>query len=621
MLEGASSRQWPSHSQVDRSSSLQPSSFPIVGVGASAGGLDAFKQLLRHVAIDTGLAFVLIQHLAPEHQSFLAQLLGRITEMPVCEVTDGIEIAPNCVYTIPPNTTMKLVGRVLHLSPRERTRSGYMPVDRFFESIAAECGRMGIGVVLSGTDGDGAVGLAAIKAAGGMTFAQDLPSAQFRGMPEHAAQTGRVDVILPPHEIATQLNEIGQQWQLDRSSKLEDRRSPPPVRQQSPPDAQPVIMASSEPLNPLSQIFELLRKHTGVNFASYKHATLKRRMQRRMAQQNVTRVEDYLTYLDGNAAEITALYQDFLIDVTSFFRDPEVFQSLIARVLPQIAQQHSQLAPIRIWIAGCATGEEVYSLAICLLEVLDGIVPQPPIQIFATDLNSQAIETARAGIYQRSAVAHVSPERLRRFFVSSGDDYQISKSVRELCVFARHNLCSDPPFSRLDLISCRNVLIYFGATLQQQVMHNLHYGLNPDGFLLLGTSETTNAAPGLFAPIDKKHKIYAKKLSFVLPSLDLPLGGDLTQTTNQQLPIITRPATELQLKQIADDLVLQRYSPAGLIVNSNLDIVEFRGNTSPYLQPAPGKSSLKLLKMVQVDLRSALRTAIHQAKKLERSFT
>ena len=593
--------------------------FAIVGVGASAGGLDAFKQLLGNLSIDTGMAFVLIQHLAPAHTSLLTELLARTTAMPVCEVTEGIEIAPDRVYIIPPNTTMKLVGRVLHLWPRQRTQSGtYLPVDRFFESLAAECGQQGIGVVLSGADGDGTAGLPLIKAAGGITFSQDLPSAQFDSMPEHAAQTGRVDFILPPQAIAAKLNEIGHQWQLEPGSPID--LTPPPASEQSASDDQPVLTTSSQPLNPLSQIFELLRKHTGVNFALYKHATLKRRIQRRMSQHAVTRLEDYLICLDGNAAELTALYQDLLIDVTRFFRDPEVFQSLTASILPQIAQQHSQLSPIRIWIAGCATGEEVYSMAICLLEVLDGVVPQPAIQIFATDLNSKAIETARAGIYPRSAVEHVSPERLRRFFVPSGDDYQISKSVRELCVFARHNLCSDPPFSRLDLISCRNVLIYFGAILQKKVMHNLHYALNPNGCLLLGTSETTNTVAELFTPSDKKHKIYAKKISFVLPNLDLPLVGDLTQMTNPQLPPIARPATELPLKQIADDLVLQRYAPAGLIVNTSLDILEFRGNTSPYLQPAPGKSSLKLMKMVQVDLRAELRTAIHQAKQLNRSI-
>ncbi|WP_310417620.1 CheR family methyltransferase [Chamaesiphon sp. OTE_8_metabat_110] len=627
MLDRESSKQSPSESPgVGREPSPKENraSFPtalvarfaIVGVGASAGGLDAFKQLLRHLAIDTGMAFVLIQHLAPEHQSLLAELLGRTTAMPVCEVTEGMEIAPDRVYIIPPNTTMKLVGRVFHLSPRERTASGYMPADRFFESLAAGCGSRGIGVVLSGVDGDGSVGLAAIKAAGGITFAQDLPSAQFDGMPEHAAQTGRVDFILPPQAIAAKLNEIGRQWQLEPGSSID--LPPPSAREPSAPDEQPVLTASAAPVDPLSQIFELLRQHTGVNFALYKQATIQRRVQRRMSQHAVTRLEDYLTCLDGNAAELTALYQDFLIDVTSFFRDPEVFQSLTASILPQIAQQHSQ-SPIRIWVAGCATGEEAYSIAICLLEVLEGVVPQPAIQIFATDLNIQAIETARVGIYPQSAVAHISPERLRRFFVPSGDNHQVSKSVRELCIFARHNLCSDPPFSRMDLISCRNVLIYFEATLQKRVMQNLHYALNPNGCLLLGTSETATATE-LFTQVDKQHKIYAKKLALVLPSLDLPLLNELTQTTSYQHPPSTRPATELQLTQLADDLVLQRYAPAGLIVNTNLDILEFRGNTSAYLQPAPGKSSLKVMKMVQAGLRAELRTAIQQAKQLDRSI-
>jgi two-component system, chemotaxis family, CheB/CheR fusion protein len=587
-------------------SSPPPLSVPIVGIGASAGGLDAFKQLLRQLAIDTGMAFVLVQHLAPEHKSLLVELLAQSTQMPVCEITDGIEVEPNHIYIIPPNATTILAGRVLQLSPRERVQGGYLPIDLFFQSIAAECGSEGIGVVLSGTDGDGALGLAAIKTAGGMTFAQDLPSSHFGGMPEHAAQTGRVDFILPPQEIAAKLNEIGRQLQLE--PRVMKTVVPPPARE-------PTALTTQEILDPLGQIFKLLRLHTGVNFAEYKHATLQRRIQRRMSQHSLASLEDYLSYLQDNPPEIAALYQDVLIDVTSFFRDPEVFQSLKERVLPQIVEQHAHMSPIRIWIPGCATGEEVYSIAICLLEVLDGVSPQPPIQIFATDLNGNAIETARMGIYKSSAVEHVSPARLRRFFVATAGEYQISKSVRELCVFARHNLCSDPPFSRLDLISCRNVLIYFSSALQKKVMENLHYGLNPNGFLLLGTSETTNTATDLFNPIDKKSKIYAKKLSLSLPNTDFPQISDLTQNPDRQQPPLDRPVTERDLKQIADEIVLRRYAPAGLIVNTNLEILEFRGNTTPYLHPAPGKSSLKLMKMVQVDLRSELRTAIHQVKK------
>jgi two-component system, chemotaxis family, CheB/CheR fusion protein len=339
--------------EADQSSSSPPPPLPVVGVGASAGGLDAFKQLLGQLANDTGMAFVLIQHLAPEHKSLLVELLAQKTQMPVCEITDGIEVEPNHVYIIPPNTTTILVGRVLHLSPRERVRSGYLPIDLFFESIATQCGSQGIGVVLSGADGDGALGLAAIKTAGGITFAQDLPSSQFGGMPEHAAQTGRVDFILPPAEIATKLNEIGRQWQLEPGAKIEGM---------SPPAEQSTTITSRD-RDPLDRIFELLRLHTGVNFADYKHATLQRRMQRRMSQHGLASLEDYLTYIQTNPPEIAELYQDVLIDVTSFFRDPEVFQSLKDRILPQIAEQHPQMSPMRIWVAGCATGEEVYSLA------------------------------------------------------------------------------------------------------------------------------------------------------------------------------------------------------------------------------------------------------------------
>jgi two-component system, chemotaxis family, CheB/CheR fusion protein len=601
------SRQQKSNTETDQSSLP---SFPIVGVGASAGGLNAFKKLLQGLSIDTGMAFVLIQHLDPDHKSLLTELLAKTTKMPVDEVINGIEIAPNHIYIIPPNTKMSLVGNKLKLYPRERTRRGYLPIDLFFESIATECGSKGMGIVLSGSDGDGALGLSAIKMAGGMTFAQDASSSQFRGMPEHAAETGQVDFILPPQEIAAKLNEISQEFKGSTTKS---------VPKSVPEEAIVAHQSAASPKNnadPLSQLFELLRIYTGIDFTNYKQATIQRRIQRRMSQKSLTKLEDYLTYIHENLVEIDALYQEILITVTSFFRDPEVFQFLEEKILPQLVQQHSSDSPIRVWVPGCATGEEVYSIAICLLESLDGVMPKPPIQIFATDINDQSIAIARAGVYKPSAVENISPERLRRFFIEVNGEYQISKLVRESCIFAKHNLFSDPPFSRLDLISCRNLLIYLGKTLQKKVMQTLHYGLHSSGFLLLGTSETANPTLNLFSPIDKKYKIYAKKPSLAIPNLDFPRIRELSFISSQQ-PMTDLPATDSDLKQIADEIVLQRHAPAGVIINANLEILQFRGNTSPYLHPAPGKSSFKLMKMVQVDLRAKLRAAIHQAKKLQ----
>ncbi len=599
---------------------------PIVGIGASAGGLDAFTQLLSYLSIETGMAYVLIQHLDPQHKSLLAEILARTTKMPVSEVTKDTEIAPNQVYIIPPNTKMILRNGRLQLSPREKTRGGYHPIDLFFESLAIECESQSIGVVLSGADGDGSLGLSAIKAVGGITFAQDLPSSQFGGMPQHAANTGQVDFILPPQAIAAKLNEISQQ---------SHRSSQGLMTIAAPTHGERVEISLAEPLpwriaslQPLAEIFELLQIHSGVDFASYKHATIERRMQRRMSQLGLNRLTDYLIYLQAHPTEIEKLYQDLLISVTSFFRDPEAFRLLKEGVLPQIVQNHSPKSPIRIWLAGCATGEEVYSVAICLLETIADLKLQRQIQIFATDVNAMSIEIARTGIYRENIIKGISPERLQRFFVPVDGGYQISKSVRDLCVFAKHNLCSDPPFSRLDLIVCRNVLIYFGSALQRKVMQTLHYGLKPAGFLMLGTSETTsgfNELFNLFFPtaitdgksFDKKCKIYTKKPISSLPNIDFIGTSDLIHSPQSAESTEDITPIEIDVTKIADDIVWKRHAPVGAIVNEDLEILQFRGDTSPYLIPAPGKPSFNILNMAQVKLKIPLRTAIHQAKKLD----
>ncbi len=626
-------------SQLNPSSNGKPIATAIVGIGASAGGLEAFTLLLRHLSIETGMAYVLIQHLDPQHKSLLTEILARTTQMPVTEITDGIEIEPNHIYIIPPNTQTVFRNGRLKLSPREKTKGIFHPIDLFFHSIAAECGSQAIGVVLSGGDGDGALGLSAIKAAGGITFAQDLPSSQFGGMPHSAANTGQVDFILPPAEIAKKLNQmsahsgsaaggtiVATASQPDPTAEIDlDRLSERPLTPKLSPNT---ALADSAPaqLDPLDRIFELLQLQTGANFAGYKHATLNRRMQRRMHQQQIGTVADYLNYLVAYPAEVEALYRDFLIDVTSFFRDPVAFQSLKDNILPQIVrQQQVPKAPIRVWVAGCATGEEVYSIAICLLEVLAELKLPAQIQIFATDLNELAIETARAGIYSKAKVEGVSAERLQQFFIPVAGGYQIDRAVRDLCVFAKHNLCSDPPFSRLDTIVCRNVLIYFGAKLQKKVMQTLHYGLKPTGFLMLGSSETTGSSADLFHAVEfaedtsaaKQYKFYTKKLVSLLPNLDFTIGGEIRSYSPLQPPIAPDDRTaNIDLQQITDDIVWKRYAPAGVTIDSDLQILQFRGDTSPYLSSAPGKPSFSLLKMARVDLRVELRAAIYQAKKL-----
>jgi two-component system, chemotaxis family, CheB/CheR fusion protein len=610
---------------------LPHSPLSIVGIGASAGGLEAFSQLLRHLSIhperrgtnEPEMAYVLIQHLDPNHPSLLTEILARTTKMPVTEVTDGIEVEPNHVYIIPPNKQMIFAAGRLQISPRTKTKGIYHPIDLFFRSIAAACGNRAIGIVLSGSDGDGALGLSAIKAAGGTTFAQDIGSARFDGMPQHAADTGHVDFILPPVAIASQLERIGGGLPVDLGAEVVAV-----VGVASPGENLP----SEPPADSRQQIFEFLHLQTGVNFASYKQATIDRRMQRRLRHHRIFKLEEYLSYLQANPPEVEALYADLLIDVTSFFRDPEVFQALQADILPQIVNQKSPKSAIRIWVAGCATGEEIYSVAICLLEVMAEAQISTQVQIFATDLNEASIEMARRGIYPLQRVKHITPERLAKFFVRVEGGYQINRSVRDLCVFARHNLGSDPPFSRLDLIVCRNVLIYFSAKLQKAALQSLHYGLKPNGFLMLGTSETPGGSTELFNPVDKKHQIYSKRSIEPKPSLDFVIDGDVKPRTRQNaMPIEplsgqtvvdrSQQTAKIDLQKVADELLWKHYAPAGVVINADLEIIQFRGETGAYLSAASGRPSFSLLKMVSVNLRVELRSAINQAKKFNLPVT
>ncbi|HEY9606009.1 MAG TPA: chemotaxis protein CheB [Allocoleopsis sp.] len=541
--------------------------FPVVGIGASAGGLEAFTQLLSHLPRDTGMAFVLIQHLDPKHKSLLREILTRATPMPVVEVSDGMAVEPNCVYVIPPNTKMVIQEGVLQLTPREKNRGVPMPVDAFFLSLAEARGNKAIAIVLSGGDSDGARGLEAVKGAGGITFAQCESSAKVSSMPNTAVATGQVDFILPPEEIAEELAKFSRHPYVAHPSQKK------------------AVEPLSDSETALQAIFTLLRTATGVDFTLYKHTTLKRRIQRRMVLYKLESLEDYVTYLRSHSAEVQALYEDVLINVTSFFRDAGVFDTLKSKVFPAITKDKALGVPIRIWVAGCSTGEEAYSIAICLLEFLENQAIKPPIQIYATDISDLAIEKARTGFYKQSLVADVSPEQLQRFFVQVEGGYQISKSVRELCVFAKQNLCSDPPFSKLDLISCRNVLIYLTAALQKKILPIFHYGLKPTGFLMLGTSETTGEASDLFALVDKKHKIYSRKLTPARLTLDLVANNYPSEIAKERDPRIDNNTwNDLDLQKEADRIVLDQYAPVGIIINNDLEILHFRGQTSPYLR-------------------------------------
>ncbi|HEY7615638.1 MAG TPA: chemotaxis protein CheB, partial [Terriglobales bacterium] len=453
--------------------------FPVVGMGASAGGLEAFTELLHHLPEKTGMAFVLVQHLDPSHGSVLPDILSRTTRIPVLEVKDGTKVEPDHIYVIPANTNMVIEGGTLRLGARTLTRGLHMPIDQFFHSLADERNSQAIGVILSGTASDGTEGCNAIKAAGGITFAQSEASAKYSSMPRSAIAAGCIDFVLDPHHIAKELTRIG--------------RHPYVARVLPQREDEAVIGTGTD----MERLLSKVRDATGVDFNLYKASTLQRRIKRRMVLHRLEQVKDYLDFVQSNPGELDELYRDILIHVTGFFRDKGAFDALRNQVFPSLFE-HRKLddAPIRIWVPGCSTGEEVYSIAIVLLEYMWEKARTTPAslskgaQIFATDIGDTSLDRARTGLYTEAAVSDVSPELLSRFFVRLDGGYRINKSVRDMCIFARQNLTKDPPFSNLDLISCRNLLIYLGPALQKRVIPALHYALKPNGYLMLGSSES-----------------------------------------------------------------------------------------------------------------------------------
>jgi two-component system CheB/CheR fusion protein len=565
-------------------------SFPIVGIGASAGGLEAFTDLLSHLPNNTGMAFVLIQHLDPKHESHLTELLSKASKMPVSELQGDTRTEANHVYVIPPGCNLGISNGVLHTPPRsERGRN--MPIDSFLSALAEDRGRQAYGVVLSGTGSDGTLGLQAIKAQGGITFAQEKGSAKFGAMPESAIAAGGVDFVLPPAGIARQLATMA---------------------------SHPIADAPQEPMEPsdsaeLGKVFRLLRSAIGVDFTRYKQSTIKRRIRRRMALRGIEKLEDYIRDLENSRGEASALGESFFITVTAFFREPAVFQELKTKIFPVLVENRASEDPIRIWVPGCATGEEAYSIAMSLMEFLDDAVVTVPFQIFATDVSETAIEKARVGIYTEAALRRISPKQLARFFTRSEHGYQIAKSIRDVCVFARHDLSRDPPFSKLDLISCCNVLIYLGAVLQRKVLSILHYALKPKGFLVLGPSESVGSFSDVFQQVEKKHKIYGS-----LPGTDAPapeLGeGRRAKGRAPHLGRLVEARAMPNVQTEADRLLLAEYAPAGVVIDDAMNIVQVRGRTGPYLELSPGGPSHNLLRMVREGLIATVSNAIQTAR-------
>lgn len=572
--------------------------FPVIGIGASAGGLEAFKTFIRAIPEDSGMAYVLVQHLDPKHNSQLPSLLQKVSKVPVVEITDDIKVKPDHIYIIPSNKMLIANDGVLQLSTRKDVKNQrHLPIDVFFSSLAEVHQAHAIGVVLSGTMKDGTEGLKAIKAKGGITFAQDKLSAAYDGMPQSAALAGVVDFILDPGKIPARIMELTKGVSLEGADDH-------------------YLLHQEEAV--YKQILDLLRLRKGTDFTYYKQATIYRRTQRRMLRNNIASVDAYLKFLRENEHEQDILYSDLLIPVTSFFRDAKTFDNLCSTVLPMILQNKTGTEPIRVWVAGCSTGQEPYSLAICLKEFLaekPGLALHPRVQIFATDMSEPAITRARSGIYTTAETAGISPMRLQTFFSKTAGGHQVSKAIRDMCVFASHNFLQDPPFSKMDFVTCRNVLIYMEPYLQKKALTNFHYALNKDGFMLLGKSETINAAPELFTLADKKDRLFKRK--------DVPgkfiHSTSLPTEKNVKARILKGEKIDTDFQQAANDAILGKNVTAGVVVNEDLDIMHFRGSTGQYLEAAPGKPSLNILKMAKEGLPSEIRNLVHKARTEQRA--
>jgi two-component system, chemotaxis family, CheB/CheR fusion protein len=573
-------------------------SFPIVGIGASAGGLEALKMLLENLPSDTGMAFVIIQHLAPGQVSMLTEILSRSTTMTVHKVTQGTKVEHNKVYVIPPDSSMTIINDYLQLHPRQQDLKS---IDSFLTSLGVDRKTQAIGVILSGTGTDGTEGLKTIKAEGGLTFVQDPDTAQYPGMPQSAVAAETAYFIMSPDRIAKELARVSKHPQIIRSEIL--AAQPKPTKEEY-----------------TKIIFTMLKTNFGVDFTHYKESTVSRRITRRMVINQINNLKDYITFCRAQSKELQALFDDMLIGVTSFFREPQTFDIINEKILPELMKGRVHDMPVRIWVPGCSTGEEVYSLAITIQEYLeDKNIPDQTVQIFGTDVNDRNIERARQGIYAKNIENNVSDRRIRKYFAKINGNYQINKFIRDLCIFAKQDVTKDPPFSNLDLICCRNVLIYFDSVLQERIIPVLHYALKPNGFLVLGESESVGKFTDLFSAMEKKGIAYVKKRS----PTHVTFGFESFQavTRPQSLREIQKKDPAIVLRDEIDKIVMSRYIPAMMLVNKNMDILIFRGYMAPYLLPESGAASLNVNKMLREELKLETQTGIYRAKKENRPVT
>ncbi|MFA6448076.1 MAG: chemotaxis protein CheB [bacterium] len=580
--------------------SKEGAGFPVVGIGASAGGLAAFEAFFSGMPADAdpGMAFVLVQHLAPDHKSILTDLVKRYTRMQVFEVEDGVRVKPNCAYIIPPNRDMAFMDGTLQLLEPVESRGQRMPIDFFFRTLAHDQRERAICIVLSGTGSDGALGVRAVKGEGGMAMAQNPESTEFDGMPRSAIATGMVDYVLPPAEMPARLIAYSTRAFGAKQSSAS----------QKPPAAE----------NAFKKIFVLLRSQTGHDFSQYKQSTILRRVERRMAVHQIEGLEEYIRYLRQTPTEVEALFRDLLIGVTNFFRDTEAFKALNERVIPELFAGRPSGSSVRVWVPGCSTGEEAYSIAILLYEHLESLKQNFILQVFATDIDRSSIEHARAGVYHPGITADVSPERLEKFFTREADGgvFRVSKKIRDILIFSEQNVIKDPPFSKLDLISCRNLLIYMDGDLQKKLIPLFHYALKPGGFLFLGTSETVGGFGDIFNTLDRNSKLYQRKEDIsgihrlVMGNIIPPISE---QGTAARLSKNERGEKKMSLRDLAERTLLEQFVPAGALINRRGDILFLHGRTGRYLEPAPGEAGMNILNMAREGLKRDLTAAMQSA--------
>ena len=573
--------------------------FPIVGIGSSAGGLEALELFLSNLPPETNMAFVIIQHLSPRHKSIMADLLMKYTRMRVLAIQDDKKVEPNCVYLNPPDKNVVILNRRLYLTEPTQSHGVNLPIDCFFRSLSEDQGEKAICIILSGTATDGTLGLKAIKGEGGMGMVQDPDSAKYSGMPISAITTGLVDFILPVEKIPAELIKYVQHPYIERPDGIETPKQ--------------------QFRNYVQKILALIRTTTGHDFANYKQTTIRRRIERRMAVHQLDKIERYATYLQKTPAEIDLLFKDLLIGVTNFFRDAEAFEVLKTKVIPELIKNKNTDTPLRIWITGCATGEEAFSIAILLVEVMDTLRKQVNIQIFASDIDNEALEFARMAIYPDSIAADVSPERLNRYFLKDDNTYRIKKKIREMIVFANQNLIKDPPFSRLHLVSCRNLLIYMSPVLQKKILPLFHYTLTPQGILFLGNSESIGEYAHHFSVIDQKWKIFKRKEYAMDKFTDYPKTPFYDVLQTPQGLEAKRVPTVADIHNLAERIILDNYAPPCVLINEQYEIVNFIGQTDKYLAPPVGKASFSVLNMAREGLKYKLSTALHKAVKQKKT--